>query len=207
MSRNQAKFFIRKGRLSVDGNVVTDPYFEVAEASHVVFDGNSISISEYRYILLHKPALYACTTKDTEHTSVIKLLKSRSEDDYYYFANTLAPEATGLILLSDDARWTSRMKRRLLRKPRVYRIRSKTIINDDQLQQISEAGLVLDVQRHDPSTLLLKTSDVGMQKIIEICASVDMAIEAPHLQQLGRLRIEDLAEGEYLELAEEEIRI
>ena len=216
MSRNQAKFFIRKGRLSVDGNVITDPYFEVADASHVVFDGEPISIAEYQYILLHKPAFYGCTTKDTEHASVLELLKNRSEDHYYYFANVLAPEVTGLVLLSDDARWTNRIKRRLLKKPRVYQVRSKKIISEGQLQQIKEAwlatsenkiGPVLDIQKHDQNTLLLKTGNVGTQKIMEAFSSVDLAIETPHLQQIGRLSISDLSEGDYLEFTEDEIKI
>ncbi|MEM7501174.1 MAG: S4 domain-containing protein [Pseudomonadota bacterium] len=112
MSRNQAKFFIRKGRLSVDGNAITDPEFDVADTSDVVFDGKPISIAAHQYVLMHKPASYSCTTKSTEYPSVLELLNDRPEDRYYYFANVLAPEATGLVLFSDDARWTSRIKRR-----------------------------------------------------------------------------------------------
>lgn len=216
MSRNQAKFFIRKGRLSVDGNVITDPYFELADASHVVFDGNPISIAEYRYILLHKPASYACTTKDTEHTSVLELLKNRSEDRYYYFANVLGPELTGLVLLSDDARWTNRMKRRLLKKPRVYQARAKEVVSEDQLQQIKNAlpapsenqiGPVIDIQKQAEKTLLLRTANVEIQRIMDAFSSVDLAIETLHLQQIGSLSLGDLSEGDFLELTEDEIKV
>ena len=216
MSRNQAKFFIRKGRLSVDGSVITDPYFEVANGSHVVFDGKPIAVSEYQYILLHKPASYSCTTKDTEPPSVLDLLKDRVESQYYYFANILAPEVTGLVLLSDDARWTNRIKRRLLKKPRVYQVRSKTHISEEQFQRIKEARLatadnesapVLDIQKEDQTTLRVTTGNVGIQKIMEFFSSMDLAIETPHLQQLGRLSIGDLSEGDYLELTEGEIVI
>ena len=216
MSRNQAKFFIRKGRLSVDGNVITDPEFDVAESSAVVFDGKPISIAAHQYILMHKPASYSCTTKSTEYPSVLELLNDRPEERYYYFANVLAPEATGIVLLSDDARWTSRIKRRLLKKPRVYQIRTKQSFSANQLEQLEgkwpsppeeKSSPPPDIQVHDQQTLQLKTNNVGMQTIMEAFASADLAIETAHLQQLGRLDLGELSVGNYLGLTEDQIKI
>ena len=216
MSRNQAKFFIRKGRLSVDGNVITDPEFDVGEASVVVFDGKPISIAAHQYVLLHKPASYSCTTKSTEYPSVLELLKNRQEDRYYYFANVLAPAATGIVLLSDDARWTSRIKRRLLKKPRVYQIRTKQPFKENQLEQLKgkwpstsedKNSSALDIQVRDQQMLQIKTNNVGMQTIMEVFASADLAIEMARLQQLGRLDLGELNVGDYLELTEGQVKI
>lgn len=215
MSRNQAKFFIRKGRLSVDGNVITDPEWDVAETSTVVFDGKPISIVTHQYVLMHKPASYSCTTKSAEYPSVLELLNNRPADRYYYFANVLAPEATGLVLFSDDARWTNRVKRRLLKKPRIYQIGTKRAFDEKQLEQIGQkwpetekkSGPAFDVQVHGRRTLQLKTDNVGMQTIMEVFASADMAIETAQLQQLGRLSLGDLSEGDHLELTEDQIKI
>ena len=216
MSRNQAKFFIRKGRLSVDSNVITDPEFDVADASAVVFDGKPISIPAHQYILMHKPASYSCTTKSTEYSSVLELLNDRPEDRYYYFANILAPEATGLVLFSDDARWTSRIKRRLLKKPRAYLVRTMHPFDEKQLQQLEKnwpstpeekSSPALDIQVHDPQTLQFKTNNVGMQTIMEVFASAGLTIETAHLQQLGRIDLGELSVGDYLELTEDQIKI
>ena len=216
MSRNQAKFFIRKGRVSVDGNVIVDPNFELSDTSHVIFDGKPISITTHQYVLLHKPTSYVCAANDTEYISVLKLLKSRSEDRYYYFANVLAPESTGIVLLSDDARWTSRMKRKLLKKPCVYQARSKKIVSEDQLRQIREVwsaplenqtSSIVDIQQQDEKTLLLSTTQTRLKEIMDIFSSVDLVIESLKLQQLGRLSLGDLTEGGYLELTENEIKV
>ena len=216
MSRNQAKFFIRKGRVSVGGNVIVDPNFELSDTSHVIFDGKPISITTHQYVLLHKPASYVCAANDTEYTSVLKLLKSRSEDRYYYFANVLAPESTGIVLLSDDARWTSRMKRKLLKKPCVYQARSKKIVSEDQLRQIREVwsaplenqtSSIVDIQQQDEKTLLLSTTQTRLKEIMDIFSSLDLVIESLKLQQLGRLSLGDLIEGGYLELTENEIKV
>ncbi len=203
MSRNQAKFFIRKGRVSASGNVVTDPNFELADNSDVIFDGKPISIAEYKYVLMHKPASYACTANHTEYTSVLKLLKNRSESRYYYFANVLGPELTGLVLLSDDARWTSRMRRKLFTKTSIYEIRSKNIVSKEQLQKIkkmwvvpseSQAAQIIDIQKQNEKTVLLTTNRPQIQEMMDLFPPADLAIEAIHLKQLGKLSLGDLTE-------------
>jgi 16S rRNA U516 pseudouridylate synthase RsuA-like enzyme len=44
-------------------------------------------------------------------------------------------------------------------------------------------------------------------EIINIFSSVDLAIETLHLQQIGRLSLGDLPEGDYLELTENEVKV
>ena len=216
MSRNQAKFFIRKGRVSVDSKLITDPNFEIADTSQVTFDGKPISISAYQYVLLHKPASYVCAVEHAEYPSVLDLVKNRPDDHYYYFANVLAPELTGLVLLSDDARWTSRMKRKLLKKPCVYHARSREGFSEDQLQQIKDAwlspsqiqtGPIVGIEKQDERTLLLKTNQPRVEGIMDIFSPVGQSIERLHLQQFGRLSLGNLIEGDYLELTENEIRV
>ena len=217
LSRNQANFFVRKGRLAVDGKVVTDPYFEVSDTNEVVFDGNPISIAQYRYILLHKPAGYSCSeTANPGHRSVLELLGDTAADRYYYFANTLAPEVTGLLLLSDDARWTNRMQRKLPNKQRVYRAEFASAINAAELQQIKDAwllvneqeqGSMIDLQQTDAQTLLLTLGNVSSRKIQELFTAQNLTPQALHLQQFGRLSLGDLKAGEFAEMAEDKANV
>ena len=216
MSRNQAKFFIRKGRLSVDGTVVTDPEFDLVESNRVVFDGKPIVMAGFQYIVLHKPLSYACVAKGSEPPSVLTLLNADSDERYFYYANVLGPNATGLVLLSDDARWTQRIKRRLLKKLRVYRVGIREPLGDDGFQAAREALLALtadsaasvtDLQRRDDRTLVVTMGHAGMDSIRDRFASVGVAIETLHLQQLGRLSLGDVAEGEYLQLGEDDVKI
>ena len=216
MSRNQAKFFIGKGRVSVDSKLIIDPNFEIADTSRVVFDGKPVCISAHHYFLLHKPASYVCALEHAEYPSVLNLVKNRSKDHYYYFANVLAPELTGLVLLSDDARWTNRMKRKLLKKPCVYHVRSREGFSEDQFQQIKSAwlspteiqtGSIVNIQKQDEKTVLLNTNQPQVENIKDMFSLVDLPIERLHLHQLGRLSLGDLIEGDYLELPENKIKV
>ena len=216
MSRNQARFFIRKGRVYVGSDVITDPDFELLDTDRIFFDGKPVSDSAYKYFLLNKPASYVCFVKHPEYESALNLLKNRLDDHYFYFANVLGPELTGLVLLSDDAHWTSRMQRKLLRKPCVYHARSKERIGDDKCEQIKSAWLaftetrtsaVTDIKQQDERTLVLSTNQPQVGGMTEIFSSVDLSLETLTLQQLGRLHLGNLVEGDYLELNKSEIVI
>ena len=216
MSRNQARFFIRKGRVYVGSDVITDPDFELIDTDRVFFDGKPVFDSAYKYFLLHKPASYVCFVNHAEYASALDLLKNRPDDHYFYFANVLGPELTGLVLLSDDARWTSRMQRKLLRKPCVYHARTKECIGDDKCEQVKSTWLastetqnsvVTDIKRRDERTLVLSTDQSQVGRMTEIFSSVDLSLETLSLQQLGKLHLGDLAEGDYLELKKSEIDI
>ena len=216
MSRNQAKYFIRRGRVSVNRDVVMDPDFELAETSLVTFDGEPISIATYQYVMLHKPASYVCKTKSVEYTSALELLNDLSVNRYYYFANALGPEVTGLVLISNDARWSNRMKRKLLTKTCIYHIKSDTTVDKNKLQRIKKACLAssqiqadskIDIQQKDEKSLLLSLNHPRIHEVLDIIAPLDLPIKTLRLQQLGRLNLGELAEGDYLELTENEIKI
>ena len=186
MSRNQARFFIRKGRVYVGSDVITDPNFELADTDLVFY------------------------------ASALDLLKDRADEHYFYFANVVGPELTGLVLFSDDARWASRMQRRVLRRPCVYHARSKERFGDDKYEQINSAWLesteaqisvITDIRQQDDRTLVLSTNQPQVQGMMEIFSSVGLPLETLRLQQLGKLNLGDLAEGDYLQLNKSEIEI
>ncbi len=216
ISRNQARFFIGKGRVCVDARVITDPNFEVSGISQVIFDGNRVAIVPHRYIILNKPASYICEAKNPGSNSVLDLLKHRFEAQYYHFANVLGPQLTGLVLLSDDARWTNRMKLKMLKKVRVYKIRLKNIVADSQLERIRKAlsadpqnklSSVIYINKQTEKTISLKTDNARVTEILNLFDSEDLRVELFHLEQIGRLSLGNLKAGDYLELIEGEIKV
>ena len=216
MSRNQAKYCIRKGRTCVDGKVIIDPNFEVSDNHTVTFDSNPISIVNYQYFMLNKPASFVCTTAELESNSVLNLIPNQSKEKKYYLGNILSSNATGLVLISDNARWVNRIKLKILEKVSVYQIKTKAIASDDEVLKIKEVcltsektqlGSKIDIQKEDEQTLTLSIKHFRLMDLIEICASVNIYIENIHLQQVGRLDLGDLRTGNYLELTEKDIRL
>ena len=216
MSRNQGKFFIRKGRVSVDGKVTTDPDFELSDGNRVFYDGKHIAIKENQYIVLNKPPHYACINEDKEYPSVLNLIKDQAIDRTYYFANTLGPLETGLVLLSNDIRWTSRLNLRLQKKSCIYHIISENDINEEHIKNLREIWLAssgnkmpksFDIQKQNKNTLLIRTSQARSAEIMAALSSTNLTIKQLQLQQLGKMGIGELAEGEYVQAKENEVQI
>ena len=108
------------------------------------------------------------------------------------------------------------MQRRLLSKPCVYHARSKERIGDDKCEQIKSAWLastetqisaVTDIKQQDERTLILSTNKPQVGGMTEIFSAVDLSLETLTLQQLGRLNLGNLGEGDYIELNKNEIEI
>ena len=136
MSRNQAGYFIRKKRVSVDGKIISDPDFEILDSNQITFDGKPISIIEHQYIILNKPKGYVCATKDGDYKTVLNLLDCRIKESECYFANILSPEVSGLVLISDDIRWASKMRQRLQKKICEYQIHLKHMVDNADLDDL-----------------------------------------------------------------------
>ena len=73
-TRAMAKRAIGKGQVTINDQTVTNPATKVDDQAIVTLGGQTISIVGNRYILLHKPVDFICSTVDESHPSVINLV-------------------------------------------------------------------------------------------------------------------------------------
>src|SRR4051812_11140661 len=78
-SRRGAEELIRAGRVTVAGEVVTDPARDVDEHSGVAFDGKQVrELADSVVIALHKPKGVVSTARDTHgRPTVVQLVGAR----------------------------------------------------------------------------------------------------------------------------------
>ena len=216
LSRNQSKFFIRKGRVFVDSTPISDPDLEVSHENCVVFDGNLVKAVDYRYILVNKPRAYECSVKTSSAKSICELLPRDVGDRQLHFANAVLAQHTGLVLISDNARWISMMAKKMSKRPRLFYASLTRPVNDTQLRALQAAcdelsGSVshaaIDMQRESHNVLRLSVARARVSLAFDLFHSMDLVIETLHLQRVGRLDLGDLSVGQFLELSEEGIKI
>lgn len=119
-SRRAAEVIIRSGRVTVAGNVVTDPARGVDESSGVALDGRPLEIESQRAVyLVNKPMGVFSTAKDTHgRRTVVSLVDSPKR---LYPVGRLDAMTTGLILLTDDGELAYRMTHPSFEVPKTYR--------------------------------------------------------------------------------------
>jgi 23S rRNA pseudouridine2605 synthase len=120
-SRRAAERLIADGKVTVQGEVVTDPARDVDESSGVAVDGRAVEPEPLEVHVLNKPAGVVSTARDTHgRPTVVELVRSRRR---LYPVGRLDADTTGLILLTNDGELAELLTHPRYGVEKVYRAR------------------------------------------------------------------------------------
>ncbi|MCC5853489.1 MAG: 16S rRNA pseudouridine(516) synthase, partial [Alkalimonas sp.] len=80
LTRSQATKVIRQGRVEVHGEPCKQAATQLKEDAVVTLDDERLTLTGPRYLVLHKPAGYVCSSDDPEHPTVMMLLDEPALD-------------------------------------------------------------------------------------------------------------------------------
>ena len=111
LSRSQAKQYIKKGRVTVDGMTVKAPEQKLdPDSACVMADGKPCSYQKYIYLMLNKPAGVVSATRDPGEKTVIDCVDSADRQGHNIFpVGRLDKDTEGLVLLTDDGALAHRL--------------------------------------------------------------------------------------------------
>src|SRR6188768_2291721 len=122
-SRRAAEGIVAEGRVTVDGETVTDPARDVDESKVVALDGRRVEPEPHEVHVLNKPEGVVSTARDTHgRPTVVQLVRSRRR---LYPVGRLDADTTGLILLTNDGELAERLTHPRYGVKKVYRARVK----------------------------------------------------------------------------------
>jgi 23S rRNA pseudouridine2605 synthase len=148
-SRRASEVLIADGRVSIDGETVTDPARDVTGQT-VTVDGREVSVRDEQVVYaLNKPAGVVSTAKDPQgRPKVTDLVKSSRR---LYPVGRLDAESKGLILLTDDGDLAHRLTHPSFEVPRIYHARVKHLpVRASELRRLRE-GVELEDGRTAPA--------------------------------------------------------
>jgi 23S rRNA pseudouridine2605 synthase len=142
-SRRAAEEIIRAGRVTVAGEIVTDPARDVDESSGVAVDGEPLRGPRERVVYaVHKPAGVVSTARDTHgRPTVVELAPAGA--GRLYPVGRLDADTTGLILLTNDGDLANRLTHPRYEVPKTYRARVRGRVSDEELRRLRQ-GIELD---------------------------------------------------------------
>jgi 16S rRNA pseudouridine516 synthase len=109
MGRTAAMQAIAGKKVKVDDQVVTDGQHEVDRFSTVWLEDALVQQGEQAlYIMLHKPVGYLSATSDPQHPTVLELIDHPARQTLH-IAGRLDRSSSGLLLLTNDGRWSKRL--------------------------------------------------------------------------------------------------
>lgn len=101
-SRKEAKALLNQGRVSVDGNRVTDGNQKFPVTSLLAVDGKALESNVPLWVMLHKPQGYVSAREDKLHDTVMDLLPPHYQKRGLFPVGRLDKDTEGLLLLTED---------------------------------------------------------------------------------------------------------
>lgn len=143
VNARDVKLMLAQKRIIVDGAIATDTQQLIDEFSHVVFDDQVLQANSPHYIMMNKPIGVVSATKDAQHKTVIDLLTntpllSPAECQSLHIVGRLDLNSSGLLLLTNDGRWSRRLTSPEKKITKLYRVTVENPITTDYISAFSE---------------------------------------------------------------------
>ena len=131
MGRQAARLAIAARRVRVDGVVVTDGHHQVDRFTRVELDDAVLQAPERAlYLMLHKPVGILSATEDDRHPTVLDLIDDPDKHTLH-IAGRLDRSTSGLVLLTNDGRWSKRLMAAKEKVPKIYLVETLAPIVPD----------------------------------------------------------------------------
>ena len=218
-SRSELKRSIRKGLVTVNGQVQKDPGADVDTTSEISFDGNPVLYQSFEYYMMNKPAGVISASEDKRQKTVLDLMDSRKRKDLFP-AGRLDRDTEGLLLITNDGQLAHRLLSPKHHVDKCYFVRVSGALGEEDVQRFADgipydealtampAKLRILESGTDFSTAETTIQEGKFHQIKKMFAALGNGREVVYLKRLsmGPLTLDpDLAPGEYRALTEEEL--
>jgi 23S rRNA pseudouridine2605 synthase len=214
-SRRAADQIIQSGRVTVAGQIVTDPARDVDAGSDVAVDGQPIGQREQELVVyaVNKPAGVVSTASDPQgRRTVVSLVQTPQR---LYPVGRLDADTTGLILLTNDGDLAHRLTHPSFEVDKTYRAVVQGAPVREQALRSLRAGVPLEdgmtaparVTRVKPDTLEITIHEGRKRQVKRMCQHVGHRVVSLQRVRFGPLMLGDLALGAHRKLSANEISL
>lgn len=215
-TRSEVKNAIRKGKVTVNGEICKNADVKIDEIADVVcFENTQICYEKYVYFMLNKPAGVVSATKDNHDKTVLDLLHGENLQDVFPVGR-LDKDTEGLLLLTNDGELAHKLLSPKKHIPKTYFVRTKETVTSEQLEalergvDIGEDALTLPAQAEmiAEKEIFLTIYEGKFHQVKRMLKAVGNEVVYLKRQKMGNLLLDEtLKLGEYRKLTTEEIEI
>lgn len=210
ISRSIARTDIRKGKVSVNQNIVRDPALQFnPDENEISYNGQTLSYKKFIYIIMNKPKGVICASTDKSRETVVDLVAPQLKRNNLFPVGRLDKDTTGLLLITDDGDFAHRIispKKNIL-KTYIAELDGEVT---DEMTEIFAKGVVLAdgavcksalLEKLDKTHAKIKIPEGKYHQIKRMFGTVGLGVNELHRTALGGLVLpENLHVGESREL-------
>ena len=164
-SRRDADKLIESGKISVNGQIVTDFSYQVKPKDIVKYNDKRLMKEKFVYLLLNKPKDYITSTHDPEgRKTVMELVKDACQERVYPVGR-LDRNTTGLLLLTNDGDLAQKLAHPSFQISKIYNVTLDNAISDIDFQKLFDGVELEDgVVKVDNAVILTPDSkNIGLE--------------------------------------------
>lgn len=214
-SQRQIRQLIISGQVKVDGVISKDVQHPVTPFSHVQLDGETLQARQPNYLMLHKPPGVVSATTHPHHPTVIDCIHEHYASQLH-LAGRLDFNSTGLILLTNDGRWSRNITEPQEKIAKTYLVHTEQEITPAYTELFAQ-GMYFAYEGIQllPATLHILTSHCARISIYEgryhqikrMFGFFDNKVVGLHRESVGAIALDsNLPPGASRLLREDEIR-
>ncbi len=209
-SRRRTEELVAGGRVTVGGQVVTDPARDVDERSDVAVDGEAVRPEPREVWVLNKPLDVVSTAREPgRRRAVTDLVASKRR---LYPVGRLDADSTGLILLTNDGELANRLTHPRYGVGRTYRATLRRSPSERDLARLRK-GLRLEdgptrparVRRAGKRGIEITIREGRNRQVRRMAEAIGNEVVALRRVGFGPLRLGRLPEGEARRLRAPEV--
>jgi 23S rRNA pseudouridine2605 synthase len=214
-SRRKAEELIRAGRVSVDGETVTELGIRVdPDHARIRVDGTLVPRTAYRYVVLNKPAGYITTTNDERgRRTVMELVPSEPR---LFPVGRLDRDTEGLLLLTNDGDVANRVMHPRYGLTKEYIVLTPAKPSESAMRKV-RSGIEVGgkrvvphefrIVRETPEGVLLSiVIHEGMHRVVrQMMDAVGIPVTRLRRERVGPLSIAGIPRGAYRDLTPGEL--
>lgn len=216
LSRKEARDSIKKGLAAVNGVKVTDFGFQVNESSDTVsFKDTPVSYEKYVYYMLNKPDGVVSATTDPNDKTVIDLFADEGRKDLFPVGR-LDKDTLGLLIVTNDGDLSHHLTSPRHHVAKTYLTGIDHPLSESDIKALCEGvelkgdGITKSAQVRvlSPELIELTISEGMYHQVKRMLKAVGNEVTSLKRLSIGSVRLDDnLKEGEYRRLTEEEIKL
>ena len=213
-SRRACEKIILDGRVTVNGQVVTELGSKVSDSDIVKVDGKQLSLEKKKcYVLLNKPAGYVCSSSDEKGRAVAVDLLKDAYKERLYNVGRLDMYSKGMILFTNDGDFAAKLSHPSSQIEKEYIVETSQDIPEDfpkkfehgirvdnvfykclkcQILKARKLDIVLIEGKNREIRTVLESQNIGTKSLVRV--------------RIGSVKLNNLKPGEYRELTEREVK-
>ncbi|WIO74734.1 pseudouridine synthase [Porticoccaceae bacterium LTM1] len=213
-SRQSIRRKISEGRVSVGGEVTRQFDVEIDQFVRIELDGRVLQEKVAYYFMLNKPVGYLSATSDPQYKVVLELFEETYRSELH-LAGRLDRNTSGLMLLTNDGRWSRKITEPGEKIPKTYLVKTEKPVTQEYVDLFA-AGMYFPYEdvHIQPAQLEILDAHLSRLTIYEgryhqvkrMYGRLRNKVVALHRERMGHIALDrELVAGDYRPLTAAEV--